>query len=206
VTDAGSVWSNRVDFYVGNLAGGNRLVVTNGGVALLSGTAVVGATTTSIQNRLAVDGGALLATNSLVTAALDVRRGTNVLNSGRMDLDFLLVTNPTQGFFEFNGGTLVTRGAFISNNVPFTVGRGGATPALWDVRAGVANHLLAGQLIVGSNSSFNQLFITNGGTLEGKTTAFLAFTSGSNNGLRRLFRRQLGARCLILLQSRMALR
>ena len=64
------------------------------------------------------------------------------------------------------------------------VGRGtGTTPAIWDARAGISNYALANRLIVGSNSSFNQVFITNGAVLNGSDYTFLAFNSGSNNAL-----------------------
>ena len=67
--------------------------------------------------------------NTNATASLDVRRGTNVLNAGLIDVGQLLLTN-TQGVFEFKGGTLVTRGAVISNGAPFIVGTFGVNPAI----------------------------------------------------------------------------
>jgi len=70
-----------------------------------------------------VDGGNLIVTNSGGTAALDIRRGTNVLNAGLIVADNLLLTN-SAGFFEFNGGTLITRGATVNNGLPFVVGNG----------------------------------------------------------------------------------
>jgi hypothetical protein len=70
------------------------------------------------------------------------------------------------GAFEFNGGTLITRGAVISNSASFVVGRPGGVPAVWDVRAGGNQHSVSEDLYVGRNSSFNQLLITNGALLE----------------------------------------
>jgi hypothetical protein len=63
------------------------------------------------------------------------------------------------GKFGFNGGLLITRGAVV-NNGTFVVGQA-ATPAIWDVRAGVTSTFIGGDLI-GSNASFNQLILTNG--------------------------------------------
>src|SRR5207249_12234241 len=114
----------------------NRLAVTNGGLVFAGSNIFVGEGATSHSNRLVVDGGILLASNVSGTAALDVRGGTNVLNAGLIGVDQLRLTN-TQGFFEFNGGTLITRGASINNGAGFVVGTSGTTPAIWDVRAGV---------------------------------------------------------------------
>ena len=67
------------------------------------------------------------ATNAAGTSVLDIRRGTNVLSAGLIDVDQLVVTNAL-GKFEFNGGLLVTRGAVISNGSTFVVGTSGTTP------------------------------------------------------------------------------
>jgi len=54
------------------------------------------------------------AANAAGTSAVDVRRGTNQLVSGLIDADRLVLTNAA-GRFEFLGGTLITRGAFLTN-------------------------------------------------------------------------------------------
>ncbi len=166
VTGPGSTWSNLTDLAVGVNGAGNSLVVSNGGLVSANDNIYVGATATSTNNRVIVDGGTLRVTNAAVTGVLDVRRGTNQLVSGLIETDRLLLTN-TMGGFEFRGGTLVTRGATIYNaSSPFVVGSAGSTPAVWDVRAGPASHFLTHDLQVGENSSFNQLFITNGAALN----------------------------------------
>ena len=175
VTGSGSVWSNADELYVGDFGSQNRLVVTNGGLVFAGSNIFVGQGVTSGSNRIVVDGGILLASNVLGTAALDVRRGTNVFNAGLINADQLLLTN-TQGFFEFNGGTLITRGA---NGLGLTVGTSGTTPAIWDVRTGVSNHVLSGDLSVGANSSFNQLLVTNGALLTNFN--FSLGTGGNSN-------------------------
>ena len=113
---------------------------------------------------MVIDGGTLIVTNAANSAMLDILGGTNILNAGLIAADQLVITNAL-GTFEFNGGTLITRGAVISNGAPFVIGRSGTTPAVWDVRASASNHLLSVDLQVGNNSSFNQLFLTNGALL-----------------------------------------
>src|SRR5882724_10003568 len=176
ITGAGSLWRNRANLTVGVYEGFSRLVVTNNGAAIALGAVVLGEFFGSTNNRIIVDGGALRATNAAGTSALNLIRGTNRFNAGVIEADQLIMTS-TQGFFEFNGGTLITRGAVISNGLPFVVGASGATPAVWDVRAGVSNYFLPSDLYVGSNSSLNQLVITNSAFL---TNSFL--TLGVNPG------------------------
>jgi T5SS/PEP-CTERM-associated repeat protein len=93
---------------------------------------------------------------------------------------------PDRGYFEFNGGNLITRGAVISNGAPFIVGDSGTNPAIWNVRASASNHLVSGDLIVGAHSSFNQLILTNGALLMNSANSANAilgqqFGANSNN-------------------------
>jgi T5SS/PEP-CTERM-associated repeat protein len=180
VTGAGSLWSNRLDVIVGGLGRGNRLVVNDGGT-VLGGNVFVGQESTSTNNRVVVDAGTLLVTNMAGTGVLDIRRGTNVLNAGLMDVDQLVMTN-TLSRFEFNGGTLITRGAVISNSL-LVVGNTGNVPAVWDVRAGASNHFMAGGVYVGGAGSFAQLIHTNGALLTNGAEAALGrdATSHSNS-------------------------
>src|SRR5262249_51357645 len=64
----------------------------------------------------------------------------------------------------------------------FTVDRTAATPATWDVRAGVSDHFFPGNLYVGSNSSFNRLLITNGAVLTNVSGA-IGVQMGANSNL-----------------------
>ena len=179
VTGSGSLWSNDTTLVVGVSGPRSQLVVSNGGTVAASESVTVGNTAFSTNNRVVVDGGTLCASNALGTGTLDVRRGTNVLNAGLIDVDQSVLTN-TLGKFEFNGGTLITRGGFISNTLPFVVGRSGTTPGVWDVRAG-SNHLVSGQVIVGDTSSFNQLVLTNGGLLTNSGISVLGQSAGANS-------------------------
>jgi len=165
VTGAGSLWTNSAGIDVGDSGTGNRLVVSNAATVHVSDTVFLGMLATASNNSIVVNGGTLRVTNASVTGLLDIRRGTNQLSAGRIEADRLLVTN-SLGVFAFNGGLLVTRAAVISNSAPFALGLSGSTPAIWDVRVSSSNHVLRGSLIVGSNTPFNQLLITNGALLS----------------------------------------
>jgi T5SS/PEP-CTERM-associated repeat protein len=149
VSDLGSLWTNR-NVFIGFHGTGNRLVVTNGGVVKSAEAVVVGVYGTSTANRVLVDNATLLVTNALASGVLDVRGGTNVLNAGYIEVDRLLVTN-SQGKFELNGGTLITKSIVNNNGRVFDVGRANASaPALLNL-AGNGAHFFAGGLTVKSN-------------------------------------------------------
>ena len=179
LTDPGSSWTNSGDFFVGLGDSRNSLVVSNGGV-LFTESMTISRDPSSLSNRITVAGGTMLVANDTATGTLEVRRGTNVLNSGLIDVDQLLMTNSV-GRFEFNGGTLISRGAFVTNGVTFIVGNSGVTPAVWDVRAGISNHFLVENLLVGNNSPSNQLLVLNGAVLLDNEGALGFNTSSSNN-------------------------
>jgi T5SS/PEP-CTERM-associated repeat protein len=178
VTGPGSSWTNLNGLLVGFVGSRNRLVITNGGEVVSDRGVTLGLAPGATNNRVVVDGGALRALDP-VEGILDVRRGTNVLNAGLIDVQQLRLTN-AQGFFEFNGGTLITRGAFINNkpfNEPFNVGNSGGPPAVWDIRAGASDHFVESTLQVGADSSFNQLILTNGALLTNSGYASLGSSS-----------------------------
>ena len=83
---------------------------------------LLGASGSSLNNRLVVDGGTLRAPNP-GSGVMEVRRGTNVLNAGLIGVDNLLLTNAA-GWFEFNGGTLSVVTSTVSNGRVFRVGDG----------------------------------------------------------------------------------
>src|SRR5439155_18759137 len=104
--------------------------ISNGGMVFASNAITLGASTISTNNRIATDGGTLRVANAAGTGLFDLRRGTNQFNSGLIDVDQFVMTNAA-GVFEFNGGTLITRGGLISNGAPFVVGANGTNPGLW---------------------------------------------------------------------------
>jgi len=175
VTVLGSSWLVGSNLFVGSGGAFNRLVVTNGGTVAAGGV-FIGLESASTNNGVVVDGGTLRASNPAGNAVLEVRRGTNVLNSGLVEADFLRLTN-SSGIFEFNGGTLVTRGAIISNNNNFIVGNAGGPPAVWDVRAGPGPHHVVKPMFLGFNASFSQLLHTNGALLTNSGLTFIGVSS-----------------------------
>ena len=157
VTGAGSLWSNAFDLYVGINGSGSQLLASNGGT-VQAANGYLGSFAGSLNNRLTVDGGALLVTNPFGPAVLDIRRGTNVLNAGQITADNLLLTNNT-GVLELNGGTLVTLTAKLGNGLTTTVGSG----VVWNN----SNGLLVDSgtaLTLAGNGSLNAGIVSNLGT------------------------------------------
>jgi T5SS/PEP-CTERM-associated repeat protein len=118
VTDPGSMWVNGGDLYVGRDGPSNQLFVSNGGTVSATNL-FVGVQPTSTANRVVVDGGTLRVTNAAGTSVLDVRRGTNVLNSGLIDVDQLVMTNQEV--------VLVSNIALLGNSASNHIGTGVGT-------------------------------------------------------------------------------
>ena len=158
LTGAGTLWSNQNDLVVGNASFGNQLVVSNGAM-IVSSNVFVGFGATSTNNRVVVDGGVLLLTNAVGNGTLDVRRGTNVINAGLVEVDQLLVTN-TSGRFEFNGGTLAVNQSTINNGQLFRVGNG-VSAASFDL-VGIGTHTFVSGLTISANVTINTEIGKNG--------------------------------------------
>jgi len=181
VADPGSLWTNSGDLYVGATGSGNQLVVTNAGTVMATNV-TLGYALSSTNNRAIVDGGNLIVTNSGGTGTLDIRRGTNVLNAGLIQTDHLLLNN-SAGFFEFNGGTLITGGGTVNNGQPFVVGASGTTAAILDVRSN-APLVVNNDFTLGANTAAdNQLLLTNGGTLSVTGTSYVGTDEAASNNL-----------------------
>jgi T5SS/PEP-CTERM-associated repeat protein len=161
VTDPGSVWDNgsNADFEVGFFAGGNQVIVTNGGT-VIDGTGIVGALVGSnnsvrvvdhavwqnnftllvglsgSSNELTIDGGSVLANNATISA--NTGSGGNVL---RLDSGSLFVTNA------------------LGNGV-LAVSKGGAGPGELILNGGsiTADNLIA-------TNGANSIITLNGGTI-----------------------------------------
>jgi T5SS/PEP-CTERM-associated repeat protein len=167
VTGPGSRWANNW-LIVGLARNGNHLVVSDG--ATVSSATDVNVSwwaypATSTNNRVTVDGGNLLITNSAGSGKLDIFNGTTLFNAGLIAADSLLVSN-SNSRFEFNGGTLITRGGSISNGQDFVIGPGAdSPPPTWVVLSNATPTTIAGQLVIGAKAANASLFITNGATV-----------------------------------------
>ena len=180
VTGTGSLWSNSSGLWVGSNGSANRLVVSNS-ATVAAPVAYLGFNASATNNRIVIDGGTLRVTNAAGTGLFDLRRGTNVLDNGIIDVDRLQMT-VSAGRFEFNGGTLLVRSGVVSNGAPFTVGASGSVPALLALRTN-QSFAITNNFILGSNVPNCQLLITNGGQLALGTnhTSYLGFNQASTN-------------------------
>ena len=169
VTGTGSAWTNSGTMVMGVSGSHNRLIVSNGGVVHEPFDLRVGENATSTNNRIIVDGGILVA-ESPTFGFLDIKRGTNVLNSGRIFVGRALLVTNTLGVFEFNGGTLESAGTSYTNGRVFTVGNG-TTQAVFELRGGTHNFAsgitLANQSALTGQGSIN-------GTLTGQVGSIIA--------------------------------
>ena len=151
ITGPGSVWTNE-SVAVGNVSSGNRLVLTNGALLRTSETVTIGTFSPAAGNRLIVDSATLLLTNAIGTGQLTVRGGTNVLNSGLIEVDQLSAPDPL-GKFELNSGTFSVKSTVYNNGRVFDVGAGGGFgPAVLNL-AGNGVHFFANGLDVKSNGT-----------------------------------------------------
>ncbi len=179
VSGANSAWNSHGYLSVGYSGPANSLLISNAGTVNAQ-QVTLGFNPASVGNRLTIDGGNLRVVNG-DTAELDIRRGTNVFNSGLIDTDKLIMSS-TQGFFDFNGGTLITRGATINNNQSFIVGRGpGFGPATWDVRSNAGPTVVNDSLTIGFDTTNATLLITNGAQLNGSSGIIGGSVNASNN-------------------------
>ncbi|HOX57252.1 MAG TPA: GH25 family lysozyme [Candidatus Paceibacterota bacterium] len=189
IADAGSQWDNDLAFYVGRSGSGNQVLITNGG--LVRAPAVyVGSNPGSSNNMLWIEGGSLIVTNLAHNAVLDVRRGSNVLQSGWIQADRLLLTNLASRLI-FNGGTLSVDASRVSHGTLFRIGDGthpatmilagngvhdftGTLAAIVSPNATLTgNGAIGGLLVVASGaqlapgSSIGKMIVSNTPTLQG---------------------------------------
>jgi T5SS/PEP-CTERM-associated repeat protein len=166
ITGLGSVWTNQ-SVAVGNAGSGNRLVLTNGALLRSSETVTIGTFSPSAGNRLIVDSATMLVTNAINTGQLMVRGGTNVLNSGFIEVDQLSAPDPL-GKFELNAGTFITKSTVYNNGRVFDVGAPGSFGSAVLNLGGNGVHFFANGLSIKSN-----------GTLLGNGTILGTVTVGS---------------------------
>jgi T5SS/PEP-CTERM-associated repeat protein len=182
VTGPGSLWTNLFQLLVGQSSPRNQLIVSNGGFVFAGEVATIGGFGSSTNNRVLVDGGTLRVANPALIGVLDVRRGTNVFNAGLIDVDRLVMTNALSRF-DFNGGTLITRGAAISNDFGLLMGAAATHPAIWAVHSGAGDHTFGVPFVMGIPSPFNQLLITNGAVMRSSSYALTGVDTASVSNL-----------------------
>ncbi len=163
VADPGSTLLCSRDMNVGSSGSFNQLIVTNAGTVLATGM-TLGAASTSANNRSVIEGGSLIVTNAAGNAVFDVRRGTNELKAGFIEVDRLRVTN-TLGEFELTDGTLLTRSTTNDNGRVFGVGvNNGSAPAVFQL-AGNGIHFFGNGLSIANSG-----YLTGNGTIIGDVT------------------------------------
>ena len=152
-----------------------------GGTWFITNSCIIGQSAGS-GAAVAQTSGRISVTNAASTGVFEVRRGTNRLHAGTLDVDRLVLTN-APGKFELYAGTLITRGATISNNLSFTVGVGGGGllfPAVWDVRSGT--NIVQSSLSVEGDVFGSHLLLTNGGKLF-SSGGFVGFGSTARSNI-----------------------
>lgn len=171
VAGPGSVWSNTSSVYVGYSGFRNQLFVTNGST-LTATNLFIGFNASSSNNLVTVTAGNVFVTNAAGTGTLDVRRGTNVLNSGNITANRLLVTNPA-GFFEFNRGTLSVGNSSVNNGQPFIACQGGITSAVKLLGHGLHTFndglIISNAYLQGSGTITGLVTISSGGSIDLRT-------------------------------------
>src|SRR5437899_1372232 len=183
ITGSGSAWTNGNNLLVGSSGAGNQLVVSNSTLVSAASTIYLGFASTSTKNRLTVDSGTLRVTNATATGMLEIRRGTNVLNAGLIEVDTLRLTNAL-GFFEFNGGTLSVKNTTVNNGQPFRVGNG-VSPATLTLAGNGAHSFSNGLTVlpngaVKGNGSLSGPFIVLSGGLLSPGTSIGTIVSASS--------------------------
>jgi T5SS/PEP-CTERM-associated repeat protein len=161
VADPGSSWLHRFGLNVGQFGAGNQLLVTNQGLVQAT-SLVVGSQPDSSNNLVRVNNGTLLVTNSGNTAALDLRRGQLVLESGVVTCNTLLLTN-AGAEIQLQGGQLRVRHTDYQLPGSLSIGAN-ALPMIFELTGGGTNSFTSGVVIN------NQGFLIGQGRVIGSVT------------------------------------
>jgi T5SS/PEP-CTERM-associated repeat protein len=170
---AGSLFAVATDLVVGHQGRANRLAVTDGAEVFVGRGLILGNHPTATNNRIEINGGTVRAPSAGTFGGFDVRRGTNVINSGQVEVGLFWCTN-TLGFFEFNGGTLATGTTTNNNGRLFTVGNG---TNLATLRLNGGSHFFANNLVLSTNAT-----LTGSGTIFGAVTNRGTIAPGASAG------------------------
>jgi T5SS/PEP-CTERM-associated repeat protein len=172
VADPGSRWLHRLALNVGQFGAGNQLLVTNQGLVQAAGL-VVGIQPDSTNNRVRVNNGTLLVTNSGNTAALDIRRGQFALESGTVTCNTLLLTN-VAAEIKLQGGLLRVRNTDYQLPGSLSIGDNALT-MIFELTGGGTNSFPAGIVIN------NQGQLTGQGRIIGSVTNLSGGTFAPGN-------------------------
>ncbi|MCX7824555.1 MAG: hypothetical protein N2689_03255 [Verrucomicrobiae bacterium] len=167
VGGADSVWSNRLNLFVGNNGPGGSLAIATGGTVIASNV-TVGAGATSTGNVITLNDGFLFVTNQARTGTLDIRRGALTFNSGTVTVNRLFVTNGASSAVTFNGGTLNSGNSLVNNNTQFRVGNG-VSAARLNLDGGA--HWFANGLSISANATLSGTGVVAKPVIGGVTNA-----------------------------------
>ncbi len=177
----GGVWQNGV-LYIGNEGSSNSLVISGGSVSATN--LVVGFASSNCNNVVELNSGTLTVTNN-GGGVLEVRHGKLVLNSGVLQADTLVITNPCASF-SHTGGTLIVGNVVLDPNTFRIVSVSRQSNDLlvtWMMGPGATNTL---QATAGdgtgsySTNSFTDIFVVTNNTTVGTVTNYLDLGAATN--------------------------
>jgi len=168
--------------HVGRAGDNNVFRIENGAVVEGNNRIVLGAQSTSSNNKLEIVNGSLSGTGLEI-----YQQGNVLLTNGTIDLiqwydddletykgGGILAKNPL-ATYTFNSGTIKSVNADVTNGAPFAIGIGGATPATYFMRLDHAGNR-------GTHSFANGLSLASNGVLagNGNITANVSGATGAN--------------------------
>ena len=103
------------DVFVGAVTGGQGTLTCVGGSSSMYSSLTLGTSDCTATGTVIVAGGNLFVTNAAHTAVFEVDSGTFILNSGVVDVDIFVMTNPCAHFIR-SGGALLYSSAVLSSN------------------------------------------------------------------------------------------
>jgi T5SS/PEP-CTERM-associated repeat protein len=168
VSDSGSLWKTLTNLTLG--PGGDQITVSNGGTVQAYNLTIANANQSALGNRIDVNGGSVIVTNNVAGSTFLIGIfGVLNLNSGFIAADTLALGSGFGGVatFNFNGGTLQTRGTFWDYPPPyfappFVVGNGGASATYELLAPSSGPHRFGEGLVISSNA-----FLKGIGTISG---------------------------------------
>ncbi|MGD0061074.1 MAG: hypothetical protein ABSD58_16800 [Verrucomicrobiia bacterium] len=193
----------------GGLEIGGGFVVSNGGQVVASmctfssgtSTSVVASGGTLMSTNVVVqsdvrDSGSVIVTNASHTGTLDLQCGTLILDTGLLQVDNLVITNPC-ALFLHTGGTLIVGNVVIAPNLFGIVSiaqQNNDVYVTWNMGPGATNSLQATSGDVNGNYStngFTDIFVVTNNPFSGVLTGYLDAGAATNSPT-RYYRARLG--------------